>query len=147
MGLENPCIQCGACCAFFRVSFYWEETTAADPNGVPTQTTEELDEFLQCMRGTNQPHPRCQMLTGKIGEKVACAIYARRSSTCREFGLHIEKAQLQIDSEGLQRCNEARQAWNLPPLTRAELHFLTHYPPVRLSPEPQHFTHHSKLSG
>ncbi|MBB8903342.1 YkgJ family cysteine cluster protein, partial [Escherichia coli] len=21
----NPCITCGACCAFFRVSFYWAE--------------------------------------------------------------------------------------------------------------------------
>ncbi|WP_142908916.1 CxxCxxCC domain-containing protein, partial [Klebsiella pneumoniae] len=21
----NPCMTCGACCAFFRVSFYWAE--------------------------------------------------------------------------------------------------------------------------
>ncbi len=24
---ENPCINCGACCAYFRVSFYWAEST------------------------------------------------------------------------------------------------------------------------
>ncbi|HGC1012017.1 TPA: YkgJ family cysteine cluster protein, partial [Escherichia coli] len=23
MSNPNPCITCGACCAFFRVSFYW----------------------------------------------------------------------------------------------------------------------------
>ncbi|HDH0840599.1 TPA: YkgJ family cysteine cluster protein, partial [Klebsiella pneumoniae] len=21
----NPCMTCGACCAYFRVSFYWAE--------------------------------------------------------------------------------------------------------------------------
>jgi Fe-S-cluster containining protein len=145
MGLKNPCVQCGACCAFFRVSFYWEETTASDPGGVPTETTEELSEFLQCMQGTNQPHPRCKMLNGKFGEEVACAISARRSSTCREFGLHLENGELRIDSEGLLRCNEGRQAWNLPLLTRAELHQLTHYPPVRQSPQPAHPARHSHL--
>ncbi|WP_374212354.1 YkgJ family cysteine cluster protein [Thiothrix subterranea] len=25
----NPCMTCGACCASFRVSFYWGETDAA----------------------------------------------------------------------------------------------------------------------
>ncbi|EJT1381768.1 TPA: YkgJ family cysteine cluster protein, partial [Escherichia coli] len=23
MNNPNPCMTCGACCAFFRVSFYW----------------------------------------------------------------------------------------------------------------------------
>jgi Fe-S-cluster containining protein len=145
MGLENPCIQCGACCAFFRVSFYWEETTAFDPIGVPTEFTEELSGFLQCMKGTDQPHPRCTMLTGKIGEEVGCAIYTRRSSTCRDFGLHLEDGKLLVDGENLIRCNEARKAWNLPPLTRSELRRLIHHPPVRQSPVPVHSVHHSHL--
>ncbi|MDX1269447.1 MAG: YkgJ family cysteine cluster protein, partial [Oceanisphaera sp.] len=25
MSSGNPCLTCGACCAFFRVSFYWGE--------------------------------------------------------------------------------------------------------------------------
>ncbi|EEX7666747.1 YkgJ family cysteine cluster protein, partial [Escherichia coli] len=25
MNNPNPCMTCGACCAFFRVSFYWAE--------------------------------------------------------------------------------------------------------------------------
>ncbi|MEA7465220.1 YkgJ family cysteine cluster protein, partial [Salmonella enterica subsp. enterica serovar Lubbock] len=23
MSVLNPCMTCGACCAYFRVSFYW----------------------------------------------------------------------------------------------------------------------------
>ncbi|THB82127.1 YkgJ family cysteine cluster protein, partial [Pantoea allii] len=23
--ISNPCVSCGACCAHFRVSFYWAE--------------------------------------------------------------------------------------------------------------------------
>lgn len=23
---NNPCVSCGACCAYFRVSFYWAES-------------------------------------------------------------------------------------------------------------------------
>ena len=31
--MSNPCLSCGACCAFFRASFHWLETTSA-PDGV-----------------------------------------------------------------------------------------------------------------
>jgi len=27
--MSNPCLSCGACCAFFRASFHWLETAAA----------------------------------------------------------------------------------------------------------------------
>lgn len=131
MGLENPCVLCGACCAFFRVSFYWEETNAACTNGVPTELTEEVNEFLQCMKGTNQPMPRCVALQGQIGEKVGCLIYDQRSSPCRDFGLHYENGCLITDAENLARCNEARKAWNLPPLTRAQLRFFSQAPVAR----------------
>ena len=141
MSLDNPCIQCGACCAFFRVSFYWEESTPANQEGIPQTLTEELSEFLQCMKGTNQPHPRCIALCGKIGEKVSCSIYAQRSSSCREFGLHTEQGRLEVDGENLVRCNEARKAWNLPPLTRSDLRLFAHYPPVRSAPTPHISTH------
>ncbi|HBP8873638.1 TPA: YkgJ family cysteine cluster protein, partial [Escherichia coli] len=29
MNNPNPCMRCGACCAFFRVSFYWAEADDA----------------------------------------------------------------------------------------------------------------------
>lgn len=147
MSLDNPCIQCGACCAFFRVSFYWEESSLANPEkGVPQTLTEELSEFLQCMKGTNQPHPRCVALCGKIGEKVSCSIYAQRSSSCREFGLHTEQGGLEANGENLIRCNEARKAWNLPPLTRTDLRLFAHFLPVRSAPTPHISTHNHHSS-
>lgn len=40
----NPCMSCGACCAYFRVSFYWAE--ADDAGGsVPAQLTEPVTPF------------------------------------------------------------------------------------------------------
>jgi Fe-S-cluster containining protein len=141
MGIDNPCIQCGACCAFFRVSFPWEETSESDSNGVPFDLTEPVNEFLQCMKGTNQPHPRCLMLQGKIGTRVGCAIYNKRATTCRDFGLHCKNGHLQVDGENLERCNEARKAWNLPPLTRAQLRSFDHYLEVRNAPSVKHQNH------
>lgn len=134
MSSGNPCVQCGACCAFFRVSFFWEETNPSDPEGVPPELTEPETDMIQCMKGTNQPHPRCIALDGKIGEKVACRIYSRRSTTCREFGLHKTEEGISADGIDLVRCNQARKAWNLPPLTRADLRSFSRYPAIRRAP-------------
>ena len=112
----NPCHKCGACCAAYRVSFYWVE---ADPNQggiVPPEMTEALPPHLVCMRGTNQHQPRCVALRGRIGDQVSCSIYNLRSSTCREFGFHDEDGYLTILPQDLERCNQARKAWGLEPL-------------------------------
>ncbi|MDK7055560.1 YkgJ family cysteine cluster protein, partial [Escherichia coli] len=79
----NPCMTCGACCAYFRVSFYWAE--ADDAGGlVPSALTEPLTPFLRCMSGTNQRQSRCAALSGDIGDAVHCTIYENRPSPCRE---------------------------------------------------------------
>lgn len=113
---ENPCIHCGACCAFFRVSFYWEE---ADEEGETAlkEMTEDSPPFCLCMKGTNQKKPYCVALEGKIGQTVDCAVYNSRSSTCREFGVHWQDGEIYFEDEGdLERCDHARVAWGLPPL-------------------------------
>ncbi len=62
---DNPCISCGACCAYFRVSFYWAE----DGSGtVPVSMTEKLNDFMRYMKGTNEPHLQCINLCGEIGK-------------------------------------------------------------------------------
>jgi Fe-S-cluster containining protein len=134
MSSNNPCVQCGACCAFFRVSFYWEETSPENSGVVPTEYTEPVDQFRQCMKGTNHPRPRCVALQGKIGEKVGCSIYQLRSSVCRDFGLHEEGGKIRATSLDLVRCNQARKAWHLPPITRAHLRALSHLPAIRHAP-------------
>ncbi|EEV2467373.1 YkgJ family cysteine cluster protein, partial [Escherichia coli] len=67
MNNPNPCMTCGACCAFFRVSFYWAE--ADDAGGkVPVSLTEQISPFHRCMRGTSQKNPRCVALAGTPGK-------------------------------------------------------------------------------
>ncbi len=106
----NACLTCGACCAFFRASFYWSEANDVTPGGVPVHLTRKLNDFLRVMIGTNRAKPRCIALSGTIGSKVRCVIYPRRASVCRDFeaswsnGVHSE------------RCDRARAAWGLLPL-------------------------------
>lgn len=141
MASKNPCVECGACCAFFRVSFFWEEISKESPGSVPAEMTEPLDELLQCMKGTDQPHPRCICLLGKVGQQVGCAIYARRSTTCRDFGLHAQNGTIAATADDLTRCNEARKAWGLPPLTQPQLRNSKHSQAIRHHPAIQHRVH------
>lgn len=79
------CQQCGACCAYFRVSFYWGEGDDAPGGTVPAQLTQAISPTLRCMNGTQTKPARCVALQGDIGRQVGCTIYAQRSSTCKEL--------------------------------------------------------------
>lgn len=103
MPTDNPCLSCGACCASFRVSFYWAEP-------VPEALTEALTPQRACMRGTNQAAPRCTALLGTLGESVRCSIYAQRPSPCREF------MPAWAEQQANAACDRARLQWGLPPL-------------------------------
>jgi hypothetical protein len=106
---KNPCLACGACCAFFRVSFYWVEAGEGG-TGVPIELTSQLSPHLSVMLGTNGPKPRCVALQGFIGKKVSCAIHPRRSSVCRTFAASWEDG---IPQPG---CDKARAHFDLLPL-------------------------------
>ena len=114
--LVNPCLDCGACCAHYRVSFYWGEADKDQGGLVPVEMTEDVTPYLRCMRGTNHPQPRCIALQGKVGGAVRCLIYAFRPSACREFGLSCEDGRWHAEGGELERCNSARAAWGLPRL-------------------------------
>lgn len=113
---QNPCVTCGACCAFYRVSFYWLEADPSSENPVPYELTEDFPPYHLCMKGTNQKYPRCVALAGQIGERVTCSIYENRPSPCRDFGIHFEGGHLSIDPGDLERCNHARAVWHSPPI-------------------------------
>lgn len=108
--MPNPCLNCGACCASFRASFYWAECDDATPGGVPVELTEKLDAFRRAMRGTDQPNPRCIALEGVIGTGVFCAIYEKRASVCREF------APAWLNGQPNEGCDRARLGKGLAPL-------------------------------
>lgn len=80
---EFDCQRCGACCAFYRVSFYWAEADDAPGGSVPAALTRPVGPLHRCMAGTEARPVRCIALQGEVGRDVGCAIYARRSSTCR----------------------------------------------------------------
>jgi uncharacterized protein len=99
--MSHACQSCGACCAAFRVSFYWGEVDEAPGGVVPVSFTEKVNDHMACMRGTESSPVRCMALAGKIGEAVKCNIYEWRPSTCREF------------MPGTDACNRARARYGL----------------------------------
>jgi len=99
---SDVCQRCGACCAHFRVSFYWAEATARE---LPDTAVEQVTPLLACMAGTNQPEPRCHALDGQVGQSVSCRLYALRPSPCREL------------QPGEEKCNRARARHGLPPIS------------------------------
>lgn len=109
-GPRHPCLQCGACCAHFRVSFYWAEADDASPGGVPAVLTRPLTPHLRAMRGTDQAQPRCVALRGEVGVSTLCDIHPLRSSTCRDFEASYERGHAN------PHCDAARARWCLPPL-------------------------------
>jgi Fe-S-cluster containining protein len=97
----HSCQQCGACCAHFRVSFYWAE---AQLLGLPDEAVSQVNRTMACMSGTGSWPPRCHTLAGDIGVHVTCTRYDQRPSPCREL------------QPGDEKCNRARAAHGLMPL-------------------------------
>lgn len=108
MSTVSACLTCGACCASYRVSFYWGEATGAPQGYVPSELTENFHPHLLCMQGTNQAEPRCVALEGEIGQQVGCRIYDQRPSPCREFVAGDEGTNAY--------CDKARAKYGLAPL-------------------------------
>jgi Fe-S-cluster containining protein len=91
------CTRCGACCAAFRVSFYW-----SDGDRLPRGLVEKVTPVMACIAGTNGPAPRCAALQGVVGESVRCSVYELRPPVCRDV------------VPGDERCLEARRRHGLP---------------------------------
>lgn len=99
------CRECGACCAFFRVSFYWAEALAV---GLPDHLLEQVSPWHACMAGTGRRAPRCLALAGELGREARCTVYAQRPVPCREL------------QPGDAKCIHARHAHALPPIAASE---------------------------
>ena len=109
--VANPCLSCGACCAHFRVAFYWAEADRFAGGTVPPELTVPLDRHRLAMKGTAHAPARCAALEGAVGAGVRCAVYADRPSPCRELSPAWQ------DGEPSPQCDRARAAHGLPPLT------------------------------
>jgi len=112
--MDNPCQSCGACCAYFRVSFYWSEAVPELGGTVPPELTAPLNATRCAMAGTLHAPTRCVALEGQIGTAVACRIYPLRSSTCRELEPWDD------DGQPNEKCARARSHHQLEPLPSRE---------------------------
>ncbi|HQE07542.1 YkgJ family cysteine cluster protein [Thermomonas sp.] len=106
----HPCLSCGACCAYFRVSFHWSEADPALGGVVPSELTETLRTHERVMRGTSQVQPRCIALDADIGRYSRCTIHDRRPSVCA-----LVPASWEFGASSAQ-CDKARVAHGLPVL-------------------------------
>lgn len=106
----NPCLTCGACCHYFRISFYEGELLAGFP---PEGLTEPLGRPYSCMKGTREGG-RCVALEGTVGVDIKCTIYSERPSVCREYEVWNELGEVN------PRCNKARAKHNLPELPKTK---------------------------
>ena len=104
----NPCLTCGACCAFFCVSFPNNE--AGD--NVPIEMTSILDQSRCFMNGTQAKNPYCIALKGKVGTQVECLIYSNRPSCCRNFFRSWQ------NGKGNSLCDKARTYYGLHPFSQ-----------------------------
>ena len=113
-GAKHPCVSCGACCAYFRASFYFGECQAY---GIPESMVEQISPFLVAMKGTtSRKNTRCIALNGTVGQfGTTCRIYANRSSTCRDFVPSYEDGHSHTPE-----CDRARVAHGLAPLKPAD---------------------------
>lgn len=108
---KNPCVGCGACCQFYRVSFYYGETT--DHHGtVPSNLVIPITPFLVAMKGTDRQKP-CVAYESDKG----CSIYDQRPSACRGFEVWDDNGQPDV------RCTKARAAFGLPPVQQCNIFY------------------------
>lgn len=107
----NPCLNCGACCAHFRVSFYCGELAGESGGWVPPEYVSQLGPLRACMKGTEVGGNRCVALRGELGQPdIRCAIYEHRPSPCREFETWLPDGTPNPD------CQRLRLAIGLAPL-------------------------------
>lgn len=105
----NPCLHCGACCSYYRVSFYSGELEGETGGLVPVDFTTQTGPLRACMKGTELGQGRCIALRGEIGkEGVHCAIYQNRPSPCRDFYVYDEKGLPNPE------CQKLRASINIP---------------------------------
>lgn len=105
----NPCLDCGACCSHFRVSFYCGELAGENGGHVPVELVTQMSPLRACMKGTEMGGGRCISLRGELGKPgIHCAIYEDRPTPCREFDIWLPDGTPNPD------CQRLRQALGLP---------------------------------
>jgi uncharacterized protein len=99
IAVESPCQACGACCAY---SQNWPRFTTEDDAALDLIPEDYVNERQSGMRCDGD---RCSALSGQIGVRTSCAIYAVRPEVCRTC------------MPGDVECGMARRRYGLEPLS------------------------------
>jgi uncharacterized protein len=94
----NPCLTCGACCHYSKTWPRFTMETDAEIALIPEALVDARGARMRCEDN------RCSALQGKIGETVACTIYAIRPIVCRDCEI------------GDDACQMARARHGMPPI-------------------------------
>lgn len=97
-GAPSPCLSCGACCAYAREWPRFSTESDAELALIPEALVADTLSGMRC------EGERCMALAGRIGEAVACTIYAVRPHVCRACEI------------GDDACTTARAHYALPAL-------------------------------
>ena len=108
--MSHPCRTCGACCSTWAVQFERREAKGPLRAYVVAAATPKH----VVMAGTETEPARCSCLTGVVGGRSGCSIYAHRPSPCREVLASLE------DGHRDPTCDEARARHGLAKLTFAD---------------------------
>jgi len=108
----HPCETCGACCAFFLVSFPSSEADDVEGGFVPVAMSSRKNDSERFMNGTDMRNHRCTALQGVVGVQVKCSIYENRPTGCRKFARSWE------GDSGNFLCDKARSIFGLQPFSQ-----------------------------
>jgi hypothetical protein len=93
--LTALCQFCGACCATSREWPRFSLETEAELDLIPEVLINDEFSGMRC------EGDRCLALSGKVGERTACSIYAFRPLVCRACQPGDEECQLARAKHGL----------------------------------------------
>ena len=100
-----PCINCGACCSYFVVSF----DNKYNPQ-VPLNKIIYYHNGKSVMKGTEKLKGRCISLVGEIVKSCYCSIYNNRPNVCSDFPVWLKNGKQN------PKCIKARKYHGLPAL-------------------------------
>lgn len=92
-----PCIECGACCAYFKVEFEIKKNIQVPISSIYKKNNRTF------MIGTDKFKGRCKELNGKVGENCLCSIYKSRPDVCDLFSVWLPNGKQN------PRCIKARE--------------------------------------
>lgn len=75
-----PCTTCGACCAYFKVTY-----PKLNNEFVPKHRVIEINKTTNALKGADKFKGKCEALTGEIGKVGICDMYESRPHVCRDF--------------------------------------------------------------